>query len=164
MNVSELFPLSTALGSVYKNYYINRDLTQVYSTKRPGAPYPMTKTGTGSCRNTYWSMSTGSRRGNFTVRADDLASKVRNTHEFKVWSAGQSATRSTTVALGATAGYIVGSVRSDGFFSFSATPKVHPTELSAKMEVERLAKATPGNTYVYLEIKGKCKAGGVTWN
>lgn len=164
MNVSELFPLSTALGSDYNNYYINRDLTQVYSTKRPGAPYPMTKTGTGSYRNTYWSMSSGSRWGNFTVRADDLASKVRNTHEFKVWSAGQSATRSTTVALGATAGYIVGSVRSDGFFSFSATPKVHPTELSAKMEVERLAKATPGNTYVYLEIKGKCKAGGVTWN
>lgn len=164
MNVSELFPLSTALGSSYQNYYINRDLTQVYSTKRPGAPYAMTKTGTGSCRNTYWSLSTGQRWGNFTIRADDLANKVRNTHEFKVWSAGQSATRSTTVALGATAGYIVGSVRSDGFFSFSATPKVHPTELSAKMEVERLAKATPGNTYVYLEIKGKCKAGGVTWN
>lgn len=160
MNVSELFPLSTALGSNYRNYYISRDLTQVYSTKRPGSPYAMTKTGTGRCCDTYWSLSNGGRFGNFTIRADELAEKVRRTLEYKTWLQGQPGTQPS---LAHVKGYIVGSVRSDGYFSFSATPKVHPTELSAKVEVERLAKATPGNTYVYLEIKGKCKAGGVTW-
>jgi hypothetical protein len=160
MNVSELFPLSTALGSNYRNYYISRDLSQVYSTKRPGAPYAMTKTGTGRCRDTYWSLSNGGRFGNFTIRADDLAEKVRRSAEFKAWLQGQPGTQPN---LASGRGYIIGSIYSDGGISFSSMPKVHTTELSAKVEVERLAKATPGNTYVYLEIKGKCKAGGVTW-
>ena len=161
MNVSELFSLSTALGDRYRNYYISRDLSQVYSTKRPGSPYAMTKTGTGSCRGQYWSLSDGGRWGNFTIRANDLAAKVRNSHEYKTWLLGQTTLKANTV--GTSTGYIIGSIYADGRMSFSTSPKVHPTELSAKIEVERLAKSTPGNTFVYFEIKGKCKAGGVTW-
>lgn len=162
MNVSELFPLWTALGSEFKHYYINRELNQVYSTKRPGQPHPMTKTGTGSCRYTYWSLSTGQRHGNFTIRVDELARKVLSTDAFRNWKNNSlvAAAKPTT----STKGFIVGTIYVDGRMSFAAEPKVHATEASAIAECERLARSNNGNTFIYLEIKGKCKFGGVSWN
>jgi hypothetical protein len=157
MNTFELFPLSSALGSNYKDYWISKDLTQVYSTKRPGAPYAMTKTGTGSCRDTYWSLSNGGRFGNFTIRHDDLANRVYKTPEFQSWYKTPNVTSAPN-----TKGYIVGRVFLNSM-SFATNPKVHMTEASAKAECERLAKLTPGSNYTYFEMKGTCTAVGVSW-
>ena len=157
MNTSDLFSLSSALGSSYKDYWINRDLTQVYSTKRPGTPYAMTKTGTGSCRDTYWSLSNGGRFGNFTIRVDDLARRVSKTPEFQAWNKTPAKAASSP-----TKGFIVGRVFLNNM-SFASNPKVHMTEASAITECERLAKLTPGSNYTYFEMKGTCTVGGVSW-
>lgn len=160
MNVSDLFPLSTALGSSYKDYYISRDLSQVYSTKRPGSPYAMTKTGTGSCRGQYWSLSNGGRFGNFTIRSDDLARRVAKSPEFQSWNKTPAVTK--TASTLSTKGFIVGRVFVNSM-SFASNPKVHMTEASAITECERLAKLTPGSNYTYFEMKGTCTVGGVSW-
>jgi hypothetical protein len=158
MNTSDLFSLSSALGSSYKDYWINCDLTQVYSTKRPGTPYAMTKTGTGSCRDTYWSLSNGGRFGNFTIRVDDLARRVSKTPEFQAWKK----TPAVNAVPSNTKGFIVGRVFLNNM-SFASNPKVHMTESSAVAECERLAKLTPGSNYTYFEMKGTCTVGGVSW-
>lgn len=159
MNTSQLFSLSTALGSSYKDYWISRDLSQVYSTKRPGTPYAMTKTGTGNCRDTYWSLSNGGRFGNFTIRADDLARRIAKSPEFQSWNKTPAVTKTASN----TKGFIVGRVFLNSM-SFASNPKVHLTEASAITECERLAKLTPGSNYTYFEMKGTCTVGGVSWN
>jgi hypothetical protein len=60
-------------------------------------------------------------------------------------------------------GYVVGSVAMHGL-SFAHSPKIHKSLAEVRTETERLAKAYPGKTFVYLEIKGNCTAGGVTWS
>jgi hypothetical protein len=47
--------------------------------------------------------------------------------------------------------------------SISETPKVHVTESSVKSEIERLAKAYPGKTFVKMKIENFVKATGVSW-
>ena len=161
VTTDQLFRLDSVMGSNYKDYWINSDLTQVYSTKRPGVVYAMTKTGTGSCRGQYWSLSNGGRFGNFIIRVADLATRVRNSMEFKQWHASR-ATSKQVVSGGK--GFIVGSVYTDGRMSFSSSPKVHLTEASARAECERLAAANRGTRYTYLEIKGSAVFGGIVWN
>jgi hypothetical protein len=161
MNTSDLFSLSSALGSSYKDYWISRDLTQVYSTKRPGTPYAMTKTGTGSCRDSYWSLSSGGRFGNFTIRTDELARRVTKSPEFQAWFQAWKKTPAVA-ASSPTKGFIVGRVFVNNM-SFASNPKVHSTEASAITECERLAKLTPGSNYTYFEMKGTCTVGGVSW-
>jgi len=60
-------------------------------------------------------------------------------------------------------GYVIGSVTPQGL-SFSMHPKIHKSLADVRSETERLAKSNPGLTFVYLEIKANCTAGGVTWN
>ena len=60
-------------------------------------------------------------------------------------------------------GYIVGSVNPNGL-SFANMPKIHKSLADVRTETERLAKSNPGMTFVYLEIKGNCVAGGVNWS
>ncbi len=60
-------------------------------------------------------------------------------------------------------GYVVGSVILNGL-SFATRPKIHKSLAEVRVETERLAKIHPGTTFVYLEIKGNCTAGGVTWS
>lgn len=66
-------------------------------------------------------------------------------------------------ALLSTSGYIVGSVTLSGL-SFAAYPKIHKSLAEVRIETERLAKTNAGKTFVYLEIKGNCTAGGVNWS
>jgi hypothetical protein len=117
----------------------------------------MTKTGTGSCRDTYWSLSNGGRFGNFTIRVDDLARRVSKSPEFQAWNKTPAMAASSP-----TKGFIVGRVFLNNM-SFASNPKVHMTEASAMMECERLAKLTPGSNYTYFEMKGTCTVGGVNW-
>lgn len=60
-------------------------------------------------------------------------------------------------------GYIVGSVAPNGL-SFAPYPKIHKSLAEVRTETERLAKLNSGKTFVYLEIKGNCTAGGINWS
>lgn len=60
-------------------------------------------------------------------------------------------------------GYVIGSVISDRL-SFSSFPKIHKSLAEVRTETERLAKANPGKTFIYLEIVSSCTAGGVVWS
>ena len=60
-------------------------------------------------------------------------------------------------------GYVVGSVTPHGL-SFANMPKIHKSLAEARTETERLAKLNSGKTFVYLEIKGNCTAGGINWS
>ena len=60
-------------------------------------------------------------------------------------------------------GYIIGSATPQGL-SFANHPKIHKSLADVRTETERLAKSNPGMTFVYLEIKGNCVAGGVNWS
>jgi len=162
MNTSDLFPLSKVSGSSWTGYWIDADYN-VYSTKQKDTPYKLARTGTGSCTGKYYSLSTSGRFGSTAYKVDGIKRDLNNDPGFMVYKNTRHITGSTMTPIAMT-GYIVGSVRKDGSFSFAMQPKVHYTESSAKSETERLAKSTPGTTYVYLEVKGRCKAGGVTWN
>lgn len=162
MNKSDLFPLSTVYGSNWNGYWIDTDYN-VYSTKQKDTPYKLARTGSGSCTGKYYSLSTGRFTGSTAYKVEDIKREV-NLHAGFIAYKGTRTVAKSTMAPIAMTGYIVGSIRKDGSFSFAMQPKVHYTECSAKSETERLAKATPGTTYVYLEVKGRCKAGGVTWN
>jgi len=73
-------------------------------------------------------------------------------------------TKSTAVAEhDITKGWIIGSVNGN-VMSISETPKVHVTESSVKIEIERLAKAYPGKTFVKMKIENFVKATGVSWS
>lgn len=39
-------------------------------------------------------------------------------------------------------------------FSVSSNPIIHTTSASARAECDRLAKATPGKMYIFLQLKG----------
>jgi len=60
-------------------------------------------------------------------------------------------------------GYIIGYVTPSGL-SFSTNPKLHKSISDVRTETERLAKMSPGKTFVYLKIEGNCTAGGVVWS
>ena len=60
-------------------------------------------------------------------------------------------------------GWIIGTLTAEGSFTFAATPKVQSTEASVKSELERLAKAHPGVTFVSFKIDKSATAGGVVW-
>ena len=62
-----------------------------------------------------------------------------------------------------TSGYIVGSVSLNGL-SFASYPKIHKSLAEVRTETERLAKLNAGKTFVYLEVKGNCTAGGINWS
>ena len=60
-------------------------------------------------------------------------------------------------------GWIIGTLTAEGSFTFAATPKVQSTEACVKSELERLAKAHPGVTFVSFKIEKSATAGGVVW-
>lgn len=59
--------------------------------------------------------------------------------------------------------FIIGTVNGANM-SISQTPVVHLSELSARQEAERLAKANPGKRFVLMELKGICFVNNVAWN
>lgn len=58
--------------------------------------------------------------------------------------------------------FIIGTVNGANM-SISNTPVVHTSEISARQECERLAKANPGKRFVLLELKGICFVNNVAW-
>ena len=69
---------------------------------------------------------------NYTTKINDLQSAIKNTKE---------------------GNFVVGSF--DGaHFSVSSNPAVHTTSASARAECDRLARATPGKMYIFLQLKG----------
>ena len=71
-------------------------------------------------------------RMNYTNKIHDLPSAIKNTTENN---------------------YVVGSF--DGMhFSVSGNPTIHTTSASARAECGRLANATPGKMYIFLQLKG----------
>lgn len=58
--------------------------------------------------------------------------------------------------------FIIGTINGANM-SISNTPVVHTSEISARQECERLAKANPGKRFVLLELKGICFVNNVAW-
>ena len=50
--------------------------------------------------------------------------------------------------------FIIGSVDSQGYLSFAATPTTHATAASARTECRRLAKTYPGKLYIFVQLTG----------
>lgn len=59
--------------------------------------------------------------------------------------------------------YVVGSVI-DGILKLSSCPKIHASEVEAKLEAARLASSIPGKEFVVLSVVGVVKATGVVWS
>lgn len=57
--------------------------------------------------------------------------------------------------------FIIGSVDSRGHFSIAENPVIHPTENSAVLETHRLAKLSPGKTFMVLQFISGARAGGL---
>lgn len=57
--------------------------------------------------------------------------------------------------------FIIGSVDSQGHFSIAENPVIHPTEYSAMLETRRLAKLSPGKTFMVLQFISGARAGGL---
>jgi len=125
---------------------------QVFSSKRSGLPVPMKWQDGPSGRYVYLTKLNGDR---YRLTALQLTTSAYNEMLF-----GKQQYKAKVMTT--TNGFIVGSV--DGTaMSISQTPKVHPTEHEARTEAERLAKSLPGKTFIVMELKGRVRAGGVTW-
>lgn len=59
-------------------------------------------------------------------------------------------------------GWIIGTI-TNGQFSISATPKIHPNSTAASVEAERLAKEFPNKVFVKLKVDGMVRAAGIQW-
>lgn len=57
--------------------------------------------------------------------------------------------------------FIIGSVDSHGHFSIAENPVIHSTENSAVLETRRLAKLSPGKTFMVLQFISGARAGGL---
>ena len=124
----------------------------VYSTKRKGAPYRMTWSNQSG--NYYVSLMQG------CLKVIIRKNQIRNYLEHTPYDV--SPVESSSPVPSIVSGFIVGSVNG-AVYSIAAVPKIHPTMVVAKLEAERLAKATPGKEYLVLAIMGSVKASGVTW-
>ena len=162
MKKSQLFDMTKVFGRQFMNYHVDADFN-VYSTKRGGDPYKLARTGTGACAGAYYSLSTG-HWGSTNYKISYIKEQLLANKEFVQYrdqARGLGATEASSIR--SVTGFIVGSTFDDGSMSFSQMPKVHSTAQSAKAECERLAKAYPGKSYTYFEIKGTAKFGGVQW-
>ena len=68
-----------------------------------------------------------------------------------------------TSAVHASKGFIVGTIRSDGSHSISASPKYHGTYNEAATEAARLATQNPGVKFMVLTVGGIVSVGAATW-
>lgn len=155
MKTSELYPLSRVQTS-YVGYYLDKG-GSIWSTKRTGSPQQLKK----FAKYDYYSLFVNGRSR--ILYGHDIRNVMKSS-DYISWLKNQpNITDQTPFASSATKQYIIGSLRS-GYFSFSSAPKIHSSEMTAKVETERLARSNPGTTYVYLELKGKCTVGGVQWS
>ena len=154
-----LFP---ELEQAFTNGYTADEHGYIWSTRQgKQRQLCMQGVGTGKC---YTSVNkpAGYRFGkaitaSYMIRRADIIDRMA-----KLMATGQSPAPFHPVTL-STSGYIVGSVTLSGL-SFAAYPKIHKSLAEVRTETERLAKTNPGKTFVYLEIKGNCTAGGVQWS
>jgi hypothetical protein len=68
-----------------------------------------------------------------------------------------------TSAVHASKGFIVGTIRSDGSHSSSASPKYHGTYNEAATEAARLATQNPGVKFMVLTVGGIVSVSAATW-
>ena len=154
-----LFP---ELEQAFTNGYTADEHGYIWSTRQgKQRQLCMQGVGTGKC---YTSVNkpAGYRFGkaitaSYMIRRADIIDRMA-----KLMATGQSPGPFHPVTF-STSGYIVGSVTLSGL-SFSTFPKIHKSLAEVRTETERLAKLNSGKTFVYLEIKGNCTAGGVQWS
>ena len=158
-----LFP---ELETAFTNGYTADEHGYIWST-RQGKQRQLCMQGIGSGKS-YTSVNKpdGYRRGkaittSITIRRVDIIDRMA-----KLMAAGKAPAPApipfNPVTL-SVSGYTIGSVTLSGL-SFSTFPKIHKSLAEVRTETERLAKTNPGKTFVYLEIKGNCTAGGVQWS
>ena len=158
MKTSELYSLAR-IDNMYSGYYLDKG-GSIWSTKRTGIPQQLKK----FVKYNYYSLFVRNRS---RIVYDYQIHEWMKRGDYIAWQKSQKNITDdfNTITVSADARrFIVGSIRADGSFSFAASPKVHTSEFLAKTETERLARSNPNTAYVYLEIKGTCKVGGVQWN
>lgn len=163
--VMGLFPLSR-INAQLTHYYV--DATgNVYSTKQTPTPKKMLGTSTSGYR--YYNLRSA-RGGAINERADLLMYKCRQHSDWKRETnlstepgilEEVASQMDTKRAIGAK-GYVICQVQGDQLV-FGSKPKIHPTLISVKAEVERLANKSPGVQIVYLQILGSAIAGSLVW-
>jgi hypothetical protein len=164
MNVgskTNLFPLSHVLVGL--NGYFIDVVGDVWSTRKKSEPQKLT------ARNGFVQLTYLGGQRSYGVGGLLSSARAQTT-----WKAETGTVKSVpevkSVAKTETAkpavkpvGWIIGSLTAEGSFSFAATPKVQSTEADVKAELERLAKAYPGKTFVSFKIEKSATAGGIVW-
>lgn len=155
MNVgskTNLFPL-THVDARLHGYFIDV-VGAVWSTRKKSEPQKL------AARNGVVQLTYLGGQRSFSV--NDLLSSAR---VHKAWAGETGAVKSVPEVKPAVkpTGWIIGTLTAEGSFSFAATPKVQSTEACVKSELERLAKAHPGVTFVSFKIEKSATAGGVVW-
>lgn len=164
MNVgskSNLFPLSNVNAGL-RGYFIDI-VGAVWSTRKTSEPQKLTVRN-GTVQLTYLGSQCSFGVGNLLSNARtqttwhaETGTSKKPVPEVKTVPAAPS-----TVGAKPT-GWIIGTLTAEGSFSFAATPKVQSTEADVAAELERLAKANPGKTFVSFKIDRSATAGGVVW-
>lgn len=158
---SNLFPLSNTNAGL-RGYFIDV-AGDVWSNRKTNEPQKLTVRN-GIVQLTYL----GSQRS-FSV-----VSLLSNARTQSKWHAETGTSKKPVPEVKAVkpapstvpvklSGWIIGSLTAEGSFSFASTPKVQSTEADATAELERLAKAHPGKTFVSFKIEKSAVAGGVVW-
>lgn len=151
------------LGEIANGYEYDTSTNEVTSTRINSRGSKMWGSYTKGYRVYTFMLKAGyktSYRVSMSVTEARLRLLVKDT---KPVSSKTASTKSTAVAEhDITKGWIIGSVNGN-VMSISETPKVHVTESSVKSEIERLAKAYPGKTFVKMKIENFVKATGVSW-
>lgn len=162
MNVgskTNLFPLLHVNTGLH-GYFIDV-VGAVWSTRKKSEPQKL------AARNGVVQLTYLGGQRSFSVNV-----LLSNARAQKTWAAETGAVKSVPEVKPAVSsekpavkptGWIIGTLTAEGSFTFAATPKVQSTEACVKSELERLAKAHPGVTFVSFKIEKSATAGGVVW-
>lgn len=159
MNVgskTNLFPLNLVYGYL-TGYWIDAK-GNIWSTRQKAEPQPLKVTDAGNIQ--------------LCLRSHNARRLLRSAQAHSTWrthtepAVAKVVTKPVATVTQTQAkvpvGWIIGSLAGTSF-SFAAKPKVHVTESSVKEELERLAKARPGVTFVSFKVDRSATTGGVIW-
>lgn len=153
--------ISVLFGSVAKNTYFYNPATGAITSKLTGY---MQGSKVGMERR-FTFKSADRRHPTVNIKLSDIKRAATTWNAVSDVAAGRRPTNGFMEAVQNQTpgkGWILGSV-TNGVFSFSQNPKLHLSEAAANAEIERLARVTPGKTFVKVQVQAYVTAGGIQW-
>lgn len=164
LDITDFVPNYQGVALPRQTYFYDPASNVMYSM-RTGTPRRLYGTGTDTAKDLVFILTSANPhrdRRQVLIPAAVLAARVKPREQVQTQLEFQQ--QAVTASNQQHRGWIIGNLRADGTLGFSDDPRAHPEEASVNAEIERLARATPGTTFVKLRIDGYVTAGSVNWS